>query len=90
MDWEPSASRHQVWDTDNEPCVPSTGDSQARGNWGMLDQVAALRWVQENIEAFGGDPNSVTLFGQSSGAMCVSGLVSVMPRWTSTNTCSHN
>jgi para-nitrobenzyl esterase len=56
----------------------------------MLDQVAALRWVQENIEAFGGDPNSVTLFGQSSGAMCVSGLVSVMPRWTSTNTCSHN
>ncbi|XP_020031533.2 carboxylesterase 4A isoform X2 [Castor canadensis] len=53
----------------------STGDSQARGNWGMLDQVAALRWVQENIEAFGGDPNSVTLFGQSSGAMCVSGLM---------------
>ncbi|XP_052585222.1 carboxylesterase 4A isoform X1 [Peromyscus californicus insignis] len=53
----------------------STGDSQARGNWGMLDQVAALHWVQENIEAFGGDPDSVTLFGQSAGAMSVSGLL---------------
>ncbi|XP_060253977.1 carboxylesterase 4A isoform X5 [Ovis aries] len=53
----------------------STGDSQARGNWALLDQIAALRWVQKNIEAFGGDPGCVTLFGQSSGAMCVSGLM---------------
>ncbi|XP_043754640.1 carboxylesterase 4A isoform X3 [Cervus elaphus] len=53
----------------------STGDSQARGNWALLDQVAALRWVQKNIEAFGGDPGCVTLFGQSSGAMCISGLM---------------
>ncbi|XP_012586144.1 PREDICTED: carboxylesterase 4A isoform X2 [Condylura cristata] len=53
----------------------STGDSQARGNWALLDQVEALRWVQENIAAFGGDPGSVTLFGQSSGAMCISGLM---------------
>uniref|UniRef100_H0WQ25 Carboxylic ester hydrolase n=1 Tax=Otolemur garnettii TaxID=30611 RepID=H0WQ25_OTOGA len=53
----------------------STGDSHARGNWALLDQVAALRWVQDNILAFGGDPSSVTLFGQSSGAMCVSGLI---------------
>ncbi|XP_049989816.1 carboxylesterase 4A-like, partial [Alexandromys fortis] len=51
-----------------------TGDSQARGNWGLLDQIAALHWVQENIEAFGGDPDSVTLFGQSAGAMSISGL----------------
>ncbi|XP_041506466.1 carboxylesterase 4A [Microtus oregoni] len=53
----------------------STGDSQARGNWGLLDQIAALHWVQENIEAFGGDPDSVTLFGQSAGAMSISGLL---------------
>lgn len=58
--------------------MPSTGDSQARGNWGLLDQIAALHWVQENIKAFGGDPDSVTLFGQSAGAMSISGLVSVI------------
>ena len=67
-------------DPDNEPRALSTGDSQARGNWALLDQIAALRWVQKNIEAFGGDPGCVTLFGQSSGAMCISGLVSAMPR----------
>ncbi|XP_040838007.1 carboxylesterase 4A-like isoform X1 [Ochotona curzoniae] len=53
----------------------STGDNQARGNWALLDQLAALMWVKENIEAFGGDPNSVTLFGQSSGAISISGLM---------------
>ncbi|XP_002711694.2 carboxylesterase 4A isoform X1 [Oryctolagus cuniculus] len=53
----------------------STGDSQARGNWALLDQLAALLWVQENIEAFGGDRNRVTLFGQSAGAISISGLM---------------
>nr|XP_035138659.1 carboxylesterase 4A isoform X16 [Callithrix jacchus] len=62
-------------DPDSEPCTPSTDDSHARGNWGLLDQMAALRWVQENIAAFGGDPGNVTLFGQSAGAMCISGLM---------------
>ncbi|XP_044515366.1 carboxylesterase 4A, partial [Gracilinanus agilis] len=53
----------------------STGDTHARGNWALLDQLAALRWVQENIAVFGGDPSSVTLFGQSSGAISISGLI---------------
>ncbi|KAM6058061.1 fatty acyl-CoA hydrolase precursor, medium chain-like isoform 1-T1 [Chlamydotis macqueenii] len=49
----------------------NTGDEHARGNWAFLDQVAALRWIQENIEHFGGDPGSVTLFGVSAGSCSV-------------------
>lgn len=50
----------------------STGDRHATGNWGFLDQVAALRWVQQNIASFGGDPDRVTIFGSSAGAISVS------------------
>ncbi|KAM8775860.1 liver carboxylesterase 1 [Rhynchonycteris naso] len=53
----------------------STGDEHARGNWGHLDQVAALRWVQENIANFGGNPGSVTIFGESAGSGSVSVLM---------------
>ncbi|XP_008590308.1 PREDICTED: carboxylesterase 4A [Galeopterus variegatus] len=73
--YPPATPTVKAGDRDYEPRAPSTGDSQARGNWALLDQVAALRWVQENIAVFGGDPDCVTLFGQSSGAMCVSGLM---------------
>lgn len=59
----------------------STGTKEAPGNNGFKDQSIALRWIRDNIEKFGGDPNSVTLMGQSAGARSVMlHLISPMSR----------
>jgi para-nitrobenzyl esterase len=51
------------------------GDETAPSNLGLRDQIAALEWVRDNIEAFGGDPENVTIFGESAGAMSVGTLL---------------
>uniref|UniRef100_A0A3Q3JLN4 Carboxylic ester hydrolase n=1 Tax=Monopterus albus TaxID=43700 RepID=A0A3Q3JLN4_MONAL len=53
----------------------STGDEHMSGNFGMLDQVEALRWIQQHIHNFGGDPDLVTIFGESAGGVSVSLLL---------------
>ena len=57
------------------PGLTKESDRAASGNYGLLDQIAALRWVQRNIAAFGGDPGQVTIFGQSAGAISVASLM---------------
>ncbi|XP_028304099.1 fatty acyl-CoA hydrolase precursor, medium chain-like [Gouania willdenowi] len=53
----------------------STGDENMSGNFGMLDQIQALKWIKEHIHNFGGNPDVVTVIGQSAGAVCVSLLL---------------
>ncbi len=57
--------------------LPAVGSAPGTANCGIQDQVAALEWVRDNIEAFGGDPHNVTLFGESAGAMSVATLMSL-------------
>jgi bile salt-stimulated lipase len=49
----------------------ATGDGAAQGNYGLKDQTEALRWIRKNIAKFGGNPDEVTIFGESAGSVSV-------------------
>ena len=60
----------------NHPFLVEESPNHVSGNYGILDQIAALKWIHANIAAFGGDPENITILGQSAGAGSVKTLVS--------------
>jgi para-nitrobenzyl esterase len=74
-DGEAMAKKGIIFVSVNYPELTKESPNNASGNYGLLDQIAALKWVKKNIKAFGGDPDNITIDGQSAGSMSVNCLV---------------